>query len=48
MPQMGSFRQLSEAILFAKKLENNGIEFKPEIYLAENDYYAVSLGGVFK
>lgn len=42
---VGSFRQISEARLFAKKLESNGIKFKPEIYLAENDYYAVSLGG---
>jgi hypothetical protein len=40
---VGSFRVQSNAVNFAEKLSKNNL--RPEIYLAENDYYAVTLGG---
>ena len=44
-PVVGSFIELSEAITFARKLENLGRVYKPEIFLTENNYYGVTLGG---
>ncbi len=40
---VGSFRQLEEAEAFARRLTDQG--YQPEIYKAENYYYAVTLGG---
>ncbi len=44
-PVVGSFMELGEAISFANKLEDRGFSYKPEIYLSENNYYGVTLGG---
>jgi hypothetical protein len=40
---VGSFREFSDAENFANSLSEKNL--RPEIYLAENDYYAVTLGG---
>ena len=44
-PVVGSFKELSEAIAYAKKLEDREFSYQPEIYLSENNYYGVTLGG---
>lgn len=41
---VGSFRTFGEAESFANRIEKSALSM-PEIYLAENDYYAVTLGG---
>jgi len=41
---VGSFRTFQEAERFAERIQKS-VPYPPEIYLAENDYYAVSLGG---
>ncbi len=43
-PVVGSFRTFQEAEKFAERIQKS-VPYLPEIYLAENDYYAVSLGG---
>ncbi len=42
---IGSFHKLEDARQFAEKLKNADHLYSPEIYLAENDYYSVTLGG---
>ncbi len=42
---VGSFRKFKEAERFARSIMGSGYEYEPEIYLAENAYYGVSLGG---
>lgn len=44
-PVVGSFLELGEAIAFAKTIEDRKISYKPEVYLSENNYYGVTLGG---
>lgn len=44
-PVVGSFRTIEEATHFAKRLLKERYKYKAEIYLAENDYYGVTLGG---
>jgi cell division protein FtsN len=39
---VGSFRDLKQAKTFAQRMQRTGYE--PEIYLAENNYYAVTIG----
>lgn len=41
---VGSFRTFQEAERFAERIQGS-VPNAPEIYLAENNYYAVSLGG---
>jgi len=42
---VGSYKEFNEAIQLAKKLQLSQKGYTPEIYLSENNYYAVSLGG---
>ena len=42
---VGSYRDLAEAKDFANKLRESGMRYPVEIFLAENNYYAVTLGG---
>lgn len=42
---IGSFKTLVDATHFAEKLTNANYKYRPEIYLAENYYYGVTLGG---
>jgi hypothetical protein len=39
---VGSFRDLKQAKTFAQRVQRTG--YDPEIYLAENNYYAVTIG----
>jgi len=45
-PVIGSFETMAEAIDFIKGI--NPAPYSPEIYLSENNYYAVTLGGYLR
>ncbi len=45
---VGSFKRLEEARQFARTLQKRKLRYEPEIYYAENDYYAVTLGGYLR
>jgi hypothetical protein len=42
---VGSYLKFQDAVSFAQKINQADYKYKPDIYLAENDYYAVTLGG---
>ena len=42
---IGSYSKYQDAIKFAKKVDKSNHKYKAKIYLAENNVYAVSLGG---
>lgn len=42
---VASYRSFEDARSFALKLDSAEYDFQPHIYLAENDYYGVTLGG---
>lgn len=44
-PVVGAFKALNVAVALARKLRGAGIQYPSEVYLAENNYYAVTLGG---
>jgi hypothetical protein len=43
-PVVGSFRKLDDALQLARRLRESVDQYPIEIHLAENDYYAVTLG----
>jgi hypothetical protein len=46
---VGSFPTLDEAMAFASKISNEfTLPYKPEVYLSENNFYAVTLGGYLR
>jgi hypothetical protein len=44
-PVIGSFSNLNDAIEFARKVQHSITEYEPEVYLSDNGYYGVTLGG---
>jgi hypothetical protein len=44
-PVVGSLTTLDEAVRVARRLQEQNFPYPVQIYLAENDYYAVTLGG---
>lgn len=44
-PVVKSATSLEEARAFVKKLKQRELRYQPEVYLSENNYYAVCLGG---
>ncbi|CAN2043248.1 hypothetical protein GMMP1_100026 [Candidatus Magnetomoraceae bacterium gMMP-1] len=44
-PVIASYPTFDDAVIFAKKIENEKYDYMPEIYLSENNYYGVTLGG---
>lgn len=43
-PVVGSFQKLPDAIAFAKRIKNR-VRYRPGVYLTENGFYGVTLGG---
>lgn len=44
-PVIASYKSFDDAAAFARKIQNKESTYTPEIYLSENDYYGVTLGG---
>lgn len=47
-PVIGSFKTMDEALTFVKNIPSSSLLYPIEIYLSENNYYAVTLGGYLR
>lgn len=44
-PVIASYPSFDDAVIFAKGIESKKYDYMPEIYLSENHFYGVTLGG---